>query len=381
MLEPRDPVEGIRELEGSLAVDLRVALPPNDGPVRPVVGRRIEPEPELFRGVDDSTRERLRGTKIPVGVVRVAPLPGDDVPLLVVDGLADGLRGAEAVGVPIRLDREPPTRGPGLVLVALLPDPLGTVLRDDRLRAPMPPVVLDWPLIVGMAGEVERGAVLGLPRDVFNAPILERVLGANTLGAVPRPEFDGRVAAPVAGTPVRAGRTLSDRARTPGFADIAGTALVPLARWLRIAGGLAGFATALRAPVAADERAAGVAGRVEPPPAADRALVPDLARASGFLYVMRKSVIELRKRSCWDSNDTRAVPSRRANGRFVRNDRKADALAAGAWTNRPWLERAGTTGTGPRIETPVRVFAIRRLLGVCWAPRPKSWASTYETPR
>lgn len=192
MLEPRDPVEGTRELEGSREVDLRV-LPPKDGPVRLVVGRRIEPEPELFGGDADSTRERLRGTNTPVGEVRVAP--GEDVRLPIVGGLADGLRGAAAAGVPIRFARELPTRGPGFVLGALLTDPFGIVLRDDRLRAPVPPVVLDWPPIVGVGREVGRG----LPREVFNAPILERVLGANTLGVVLRPVFARRAPALVAG--------------------------------------------------------------------------------------------------------------------------------------------------------------------------------------
>ena len=343
--------------------------------MRPVAGLRTEPE--LLGPVADPTRERLRGTNTPVGAVRVAP--GDDVRLLIVGDLADGLRGAVVVGVPIRLVRAPPTRGTGFVLVTLRPDPFGIVLRDDRLRAPMPPVVLAWPPIAGVGGDVERE----LPREAFTAPILERVLGTKTPGVALRRVFAGRVPALVAGATGRAVRTLADRARTLGFAGVAGTVLVPLARWLRVVGETpvrfvdltAGVTAALRAAAAVDDRAAGDAGRGEPPP------VADLARAPGLLYVMRKSLIEVRKRSCWDSNDTRAVPSRKASGRFVRSERKAEAPAAGAWTNLPWLERAGTTGTGPRIATPLCVFAIRRLLGVCWTPRPKSRALTYETPR
>lgn len=288
VLDPRDPAEGTRELEGSLEFDPRVAPLPKDGPVRPVAGRRFEPEPELLGRVAESTRERLRGTNTLVGAVRVAPAPGDDVRLPVVVGLADGLRGAAVVGVPIRFVRELPKDGTGFVL---LRDPFVTVLRDDRLRAPMPPVVLDCPLIAGVAGAAERGDVRELPRAVFNAPILERVLGAKTPGVVVRPGFARPVPAPFAGATGRAVRTLADRARTPGFAVVAGTAPVPLERWARIAGevpvrfddGAAGLATALRAPAAADDRAAGVAGRVEPPPVADRAVVPDLARAAGFL--------------------------------------------------------------------------------------------------
>ena len=346
--------------------------------MRRVAGLRTEPE--LLGPVADPTRERLRGTNTPVGAVRVAP--GDDVRLLVVGGRADGLRGAAVAGVPIRFVRELPAGGTGAVLVTLLPDPFGTVLRDDRLRAPMTPDGRDWPPIAGVGGDVERGDVCELPREAFTAPILERALGTNTPGVVFRPVFVWRVPALAAGATGRAVRTLADRARTLGFDGVAGTVLVPLARWLRIAGetlvrfvdGTAGVATAFRAPAAADDRAAGDAGRGEPP-------VADLARAPGLLYVMRKSSIELRKRSCWDSNDTRAVPSRRASGRFVRSERKVEAPAAGTWTNLPWLERAGTTGTGPRIATPLCVFAIRRLLGVCWTPRPKSRALTYETPR
>lgn len=389
VLAPRDPVEGTRELEGSLAFDPRVAPLPKGGPVRPVAGRRIEPEPELLGRVADPTRDRLRGTNTPLGAVVVAPVPGDAVRLPIVAGRADGRRRAAVAGVPLRFVRELPTRGTGFVAVPLLAEPLGIVLRDDRLRAPMTPDVRDWPPIAGVAGEVGRGAVRELLLEVFNAPIRERALGTKTPGAVVRRVFARRVPAPGAEAAGRAVRTLADRARTLGFAGVAGTALVPLARWLRIAGetpvrfvdGTTGLAAAPRVPAAADDRAAGLVGRVESLPAADRTLVPALARAAGFLYVVRKSAIEFRKRSCWDSNDTRAVPSRKANERSVRSERKAEPLAAGAWTNLPWLERAGTTGTGPRIATPLWVFAIRRLRGVCWTPRPKSWALTYETPR
>ena len=342
--------------------------------MRPVAGRRIEPE--LLGPVADPTRERLRGTNTPLGAVRVAP--GDDVRLLIVGGLATGLRGAPVVGVPLRFVRELPTRGTGVVLVTLLPDRFWIVLRDDLLRTPMPPVVLAWPRIVGVGGDVERGDARELPREGFTAPILERVLGTKTPGVVVRPVFVWRVPALVAGVAGRAVCPLADRARTLRFACVAGTDLVPLARWLRVVGetpvrfvdGTAGVTAALRAPAAADDRAAGAAVRVAPPP------IADLARTLGLLYVMRKSSIELRNRSCWDSNDTRAVPSRKASERIVRNERKAVAPAAGAWTNLPWLERAGTTGTGPRMATPLRVFAIRRLLGVCWTPRPKSRALT-----
>lgn len=258
--------------------------------MRPVDGRRFEPEPELLGRVAEPTRERLRGTNTPVGAARVAPAPGVDVRLPVVGGLADWLRGAAAVGVPIRFAREPPTGATGLVLVPPA-DPFRAVLRDDRLRAPMPRVVLDWPLLAGVAGAAERGDVREVPRAVFNAPILERVLGTKTPGVVVRLGFARPVPAPVTGATGRAVRTLADRARTPGFAVVAGTALVPLERWVRIAGetpvrfddGVAGPATALRVPAAADERAAGVAGRLEPPLVADRALVPDLARMAGFL--------------------------------------------------------------------------------------------------
>lgn len=290
MLDPRDPTAGTRELEGSREVDPRVAPLPKDGPVRPVGGRRTEPEPEVLGRVAEPTRERLRGANTLGGAERVAPTPGDAVRFLIVGGLAVGLRGAAAVGVPIRFAREPPTGATGLVLVPPS-DPFRAALRDDRLRAPMPRVVLDWSLLAGVAGAAERGDVREVPRAVFNAPILERVLGTKTPGVVVRLGFARPVPALVAGATGRAVRTVADRARTPGFAVVAGTALVPLERWVRIAGetpvrfddGVAGFPTALRVPAAADERAAGVAGRLEPPLGADRALVPDLARMAGFL--------------------------------------------------------------------------------------------------
>ena len=386
----RDPVEGNRELDDAPVLGLRVALPPKVGLGDLVVRPRAQPELRLFERDADPTLDRARGTNTLVGAVRVAPALGGDVRLPVPGGLADGLRGAAAAGVPIRLVRELPMRDAGSVLVAVVRDPFEAPLREDRLRAPMIPVVPDRPLLVAVGGRAALGTVREVLRGVVSAPILERVRGAKTLGELLPRAVGGRDPALGALPTGRDVRGLADRPRTPGFARVVGTVLDPLARWLRIVGEptarcggrTAGLAIAPRLPLAPCDRGTGVTVRAVLPPVADRTLVVDAARAPGFLYVVRKSLTELRKRSCWDSKDTRAVPSRKASGRFVRKERSAEPLRlAGAWTNRPWLERAGTTGTGPRIATPCPAFATRTDRGVCWTPRPKSWALTYETPR
>lgn len=325
MLGLRDPVEGNRELDGDPVLGLRVALPPNVGLGCLVVRPRAEPELRLFERDADPTLDRARGTNTLVGAVRVAPALGGEVRLPIPGCLTDGLRGAAAAGVPVRLVRELPIRDAGSVLVAVVRDPFEVPLREDRLRVPMIPLVPDRPLLVAVGGPAALGTVRAVLRGVLSAPILERVRGANTLGELLPPAVGGRDPALGAATTGRDVRELADRARTPGFAGVVGTVLDPLERWLRIVGEptvrcggrTAGLALAPRLPLAPCDRATGVAVRT---------LVVDTARAPGFLYVVRKLLIELRKRSCWDSNDTRAVPSRNASGRFVRKERSAESL-------------------------------------------------------
>jgi len=319
----RDPVEGNGELDGDPVLGLRVALPPNVGPGCLVVRPRAEPELRLFERDADPTLDRARGTNTLVGAVRVAPALGGEVRLPIPGCRVDGLRGAAAAGVPVRLVRELPMRDAGSVLVADVRAPLEVPLREDRLRAPMIPVVPDRPLMVGFGGPAALGTVREVLRGVVSAPILERVRGANTLGEPLPPAVGGRDPALGAATTGRDVRELADRARTPGFAGVVGTVLDPLERWLRIVGeptvrcGGRTAGLAPRLPLAPCDRATGVAVRT---------LVVDPARAPGFLYVVRKLLIEFRKRSCWDSNDTRAVPSRKASGRFVRKERNAEPL-------------------------------------------------------
>ena len=118
------------------------------------------------------------------------------------------------------------------------------------------------------------------------------------------------------------------------------------------------------------------AGLVRPPTDAGVAALA-ATRPAGDAVPERKVSTDLLTRSCCVSNETRAVPSRRAVTAalrwFCRAAARSDPDAATIW---PWLARYGTTGSGPRIAVACRNSPVRIALGVCRELLPRSRVST-----